>query len=87
VGPLSQNFDVLDLGFCEPSCNCTSDCRIPGRVCQAFATDANSAQLKADLGSNGLCTTAVGGTELTCGEGGAGGVSNTGGDTAGAAGN
>lgn len=65
-----------DPGFCEPSCNCDSDCPLPGDICQAWAPNT-PAQLKTDLGTAGFCfPNAVGSTELTC-SGGEAGAGNT----------
>jgi hypothetical protein len=72
VGQLDggTDFSILDLGFCEPACNCDKDCNIPGDLCQAWTADA--ATIQADLGTDGFCyPNATGSTELTCGEGGA----------------
>lgn len=73
-----------DPGFCEPSCNCDSDCPLPGDICQAWGASAPT-QLVSDLGTAGFCfPNAVGSTELTC-SGGEAGAGNTPG-AAGAAG-
>jgi len=64
VGALSASSGALDLGYCEPSCNCDADCKLPGDICAAFTSDL--ATVKADLGTAGFCfPTASGSTELT----------------------
>ena len=72
-GPLSDTFGILDLGYCLPSCGCTSECKFPGDVCRKWL-DAEST-LAADLGSDGLCYPQLSGSvALDCGEGGAAGA-------------
>ncbi len=68
---------LFDPGYCEPGCNCDSDCPIPGDVCQAWGTGALFTQLETDLGTAGFCfPNALGSTELTC-SGGEAGAGNT----------
>jgi hypothetical protein len=74
AGALSTTFGPLDQGYCEPNCACTSECKITGDVCRAWAT--TEATLKTALGANGLCfpNLAAGDVELTtCSQGGSGG--------------
>jgi hypothetical protein len=64
VGTFSDSSGALDLGYCEPSCNCDANCKLPGDVCTAFTSGL--AQVKADLGTAGLCfPKTTGTTELT----------------------
>lgn len=68
---------LFDIGYCEPACNCDSDCPIPGDVCQAWGTGGLFTQLQTDLGTAGFCfPNALGSTELTC-SGGEAGAGNT----------
>lgn len=68
---IPQGSGLLDLGICESSCNCDSDCPFPGDVCQAWF--ANAGVLETDLASAGFCfPNATGATELTCGSAGTG---------------
>jgi hypothetical protein len=85
---LQANTGFLDPGICEEGCSCDADCPLPGDVCQAWQTDATSQQLKAAIGTAGICfPNANGSTELTCATGTAGGGNTPGGgDSAGAAG-
>ena len=72
--PGTQTGGTLDLGVCEPTCACTGDCKLPGRVCRAWdSANAGEQQLKGVLGSDGLCLGDASDTmELTtCGAGGA----------------
>ena len=63
-GPLSDNFGILDLGYCLPNCKCTGDCVFPGDMCRAWA--ASEQDFATDLGSPGLCYPNVtGSVELT----------------------
>jgi hypothetical protein len=77
AGQFSDNFGLLDLGYCLPNCGCTDDCPFPGDMCRAWAADQQS--FVTALGAPGLCAPEVtGSVELTqCtggGEGGAGGA-------------
>lgn len=73
LGPLSADWDVGDLGYCQPSCECSGDCTYPGDVCRAWAAGEES--LATTLNAPGLCYPSVMNTvELDCGEGGAGGA-------------
>jgi len=77
AGQFSNTFGILDLGYCEPSCDSTCDCPITGDLCRAWAADEQT--LAMDLGKKGLCYPNVtGSVELTCddqGMAGAGGDS------------
>ena len=66
VGTFSDTAGALDLGYCEPSCNCDANCKLPGDICTAFTSGL--AQIKTDLGTAGLCfPKTTGTTELaTC---------------------
>ncbi|MEI9947785.1 MAG: hypothetical protein WDO74_22650 [Pseudomonadota bacterium] len=65
VGQLNDPFGLFDLGYCLPSCDCSSACPIFGNKCRAW-TSAD-ADLKTYLGKAGLCyDTTDGSTELTC---------------------
>jgi Cys-rich repeat protein len=71
-GALSDPWGALDLGYCLPSCSCTSDCKIEGDLCRKW-TD-NQSDLAEELGAPGICYPVVAmSVELSCGEGGAGG--------------
>lgn len=65
VGQLSDPFGPLDLGYCLPSCSCSSECPIFGNKCRAWtSTDTD---IKNFLGKPGLCfDTTDGSTELIC---------------------
>ncbi|MET0791970.1 MAG: hypothetical protein ABW061_10660, partial [Polyangiaceae bacterium] len=88
-GALSDEFGVLDLGYCLPSCGCSTDCPFPGNLCRAW-TDAQQSFVD-DLGAPGLCVPPLGlegSVELSAcedGAGGAGGASGAG-DSSGAGG-
>jgi hypothetical protein len=89
IGALSDNFGALDQGYCEPNCDCTSECQFPGDLCRAWETSStDESSLASALGSPGLCFPVLdGSTELTCGEGGAGGAADAAGaSTSGVAG-
>jgi hypothetical protein len=64
AGALTADFNVLDFGYCEPACDCTVDCKIPGDLCQAWTADF--AAVASDLGSAGFCyPNVIGSTEVT----------------------
>jgi hypothetical protein len=74
AGAITQAFGPLDLGYCEPNCKCTTDCKFTGDRCRAWA--ATEAPFKTTLGADGLCLanlTPPADVELTCGAGGTGG--------------
>ena len=77
MGQLSSNFGLGDLGYCEPLCDCSGDCKISGDKCQAWQNSAAGAADKTDLKSDGFCFPNVtGSVELTCGAAGAAGAGN-----------
>jgi hypothetical protein len=78
VVPRFSDYGAGDGGYCQPLCNCNSDCRNPKDLC--YAWDASYVEA---FGSRGVCDLAEPGYETfdcTGGEGGAGGgPSNEGG--------
>ena len=65
VGALSDPFGALDLGYCLPSCDCTSECAAFGNLCRAWPS--TNTDFKTYLGKAGLCYDVLAGsTELTC---------------------
>jgi len=79
VGRLTAASGPMDLGYCMPNCECTSDCFIDGQLCRKWGTDAEETALKNLLGAPGLCYPVVtDSSELTC-AGGAGGTGGAGG--------
>ena len=64
AGQFSDTFGILDLGYCEPSCECTGQCPFPDDQCRAW--NASEQSLAQDLGKPGLCYPNVtDSTELT----------------------
>jgi hypothetical protein len=59
-----DNYEVGDIGYCQPKCNCNADCKVPGDQCFAWG-DAETEQL---YSSKGACAHATGGVSLgACG--------------------
>jgi len=52
--PISATATVGDSGFCAQLCDCDSQCRFPGFICQTLPTAAVSS-----LGRSGQCTPAI----------------------------
>ncbi|HKO53146.1 MAG TPA: hypothetical protein VJV79_35795, partial [Polyangiaceae bacterium] len=65
-GQLTAAFGPLDLGYCSPSCSCTSDCPADlGNKCRAWTSA--EAEYKDALGKPGLCFDSIEGSqELAC---------------------
>lgn len=78
IGKVSADSGPIDPGYCMANCSCTSDCFIEGDLCRKWASDESD--LEDALGAPGLCYPVLAmSTELSCGEGGAGGASSGGG--------
>ncbi|MEP7052040.1 MAG: hypothetical protein ABJB12_16865 [Pseudomonadota bacterium] len=59
-----ENFEVGDIGYCQPTCNCNAECQVAGDECVAWG-DSKSEQL---YSSKGVCQHSNGGPSLTeCG--------------------
>lgn len=71
--PRFSDYEVGDVGYCQPTCDCNADCQLPGDECIAWG-DPDAEQL---YGSKGVCEHATGEVSLdACGAGGAAGARN-----------
>jgi hypothetical protein len=79
ITPRFDDFGAGDIAYCQPLCNCTSDCRNPLDVCYAWGTPWVEA-----FGSPGYCDLAEPGYQTLDCAGGAGGAGGEGGAGGGA---
>jgi len=68
--PRFADYEVGDIGYCQPTCSCDGDCQVPGDGCLPWRT-ADAEQLYA---SKGVCENVVGSgiATLRCAAGAAG---------------